>query len=192
MNVIKQIADDFFDKTLIKQTDHEYFLILVKQSMESYDNVLFKEIFLERIIIRLKLNFDSHLVFCTERENGSCRFIKFYETVLFFLSHQLLKLEKSLPKKDINSSERKQTYRKVRDILQSSKLVELNNKHNHSVLLQETKELKEFYYLDKKHWRQLLIGKIVELYGIKTINKTTNNELMKVTDEIYAVFISKN
>jgi len=185
INLIKRHADDYFNRVIFDVTDCEKFISYVKRNATRYDRTLDKRVFIERIAFQLKIKYDRHLLFCKLHETCACRFVKFFEAVLFYLQYELRKLENVLSRSESKSLEKQGLNSTLKVIVDRINSTEIGNKLDYQGFMREMEELKSYYYLNKKIWTQLLVGKLTDMLGQKIVNKSICKEILSAVDNIY-------
>ena len=185
INLIKRHADDYFNRVIFDVTDCEKFISYVKRNATRYDRTLDKIVFVERIAFQLKVKYDRHLLLCTLHETCSCRFVSFFESVLFYLQYELRKLENILSQAESKVFERSTINSTLKAIVDRINATEIGNKLDYHLFMIEMDELKNYYYLNKKIWHQLLVGKLTDMLGQKIVNESLCKEILIAVDSIY-------
>ncbi|MBU1579410.1 MAG: hypothetical protein KJ578_04585 [Bacteroidetes bacterium] len=159
MNIIQKQAADFYQMNMREgRTKHQAFIDVVKSELYNYRKQAHKMEFLQWILSKLKMDFDSHYEECENKEN--CQINETYENSLFFLQIELEEIEASLSENDFTSLAKTEMDLKLNEILDQMKTVQLGQQITYDDIKSEIEELKDFYFLNKKNWKQLLLGKL--------------------------------
>jgi hypothetical protein len=113
---------------------------------------------------------------CTDKEN--CPANKTYENSLFFLQIELDELEVSLSDQDFSTLEKTQMDKKLEEILDEIKLLRLGQEITFDGLSEELDELKALYFLDKKTWKQLLLGKLTDFTAAGMVSERISKPIL--------------
>ncbi len=184
MNLIKKHADDYFNRVINDVSDSERFISYVRRNAIRYVKSADKIVFFERMALQIKIRYDRHLLHCSLYDMCSCRFATFYEGVLFVLQEELNKLENSLLPTDFKSFERENINISLKKIVNKINDLELGNVLDYGVFVKEIEELKDYYYLNKKIWNQLLIGKLTEMLGRKMVSVALCKEIITLVNDV--------
>ncbi len=57
-------------------------------------------------------------------------------------------------------------------------------------LMEEIEQLKNYYFLSKKTWMQLLVGKVTEMVAGGIISETISKELINGVNEAYPLLLN--
>jgi len=178
MNLIKRQADDYFNRESTELISADLFLNDVKNYVLRYDDPSARIVFIERIIFLLRNKYDRHLLHCSLHESGSCRFVKFSESVLLYLQYELRKLENVLSSADFKLYERNDFNLTLKNIVDGMNIIGIDNLFDYRTFRKEIEEMNEFYFLNKKIWHQLLLGKLVEMAGNNVIEASVYSEII--------------
>lgn len=159
MNIIQKQAAEFYRLNMRESlTKHPEFVDEVKSELFNYRKTAHKVEFLQWIISKLKMDFDRHYEICENKEN--CQINETYENSLFFLQNELEEIEASLSENDFTSLAKTEMNEKLDEIIDHLKLLSLGQEITFDGLSEQLEEFKALYYLDKKTWKQLLLGKL--------------------------------
>jgi hypothetical protein len=184
MNIIQRQADDFFRKNEFNHS-YECFIDVVSKKVLVHKKEIYKIIFLERLFILSKIKYDRHLKYCSASINNSCRFAFYFESVLFFLQNEIDIYEKSLNNKYLKKSERISINIKLNKFIDTFDENTFHSNINYQIFKHEINEMRHYYYLNKKNWRTLFIGKITELQSKGIISSENSETLIAEIDSVY-------
>ena len=99
--------------------------------------------------------------------------------------YEYLVKEKGLSKErnspsEFTESDKKQMNSKLDEILEKLEKVSLENETIWTDMKADFEELKNMYYLDKKNWRQLLVGKLTEWSLAGVISETFSKQIVEI------------
>lgn len=149
----------------------------------NYKKNIYSIVFLERLKVLVKDNQDRHIQFCDSTEHNECRFSKFYKVVLFYLQNELDYQEKDLPFSYFKKSERRLLDHDIEEMVNLLPVLKQVNKGNYMKLKLELNEMKSYYFLDKKNWKQLFLGKVMVLQNTHVISPEQSATLIEKIEQ---------
>lgn len=187
MNLIQNQAQEFVTYNLPEIGDYREFIDLVRARLYDYRRIAYKNEFLDFVILGTKQEYDNHVEGCKDQ---NCKSRLFYENVLFFLQEESEELRSKLTPADFTSIERVAISEKLEQIINNQNLIKLGQELTYDDFKSEFDELKDYYFLNKKNWTQLFLGKLTEMVasgiisetvckGIVEMIKTNYNDLIK-------------
>lgn len=190
MNLIQKQAADFYESSEYSDGFGHYkpFVNEAKTAIHDYHKVAHKIEFIDEIIIILKRNFDSHMLVCQSPK--TCPTNKFYENTLFFLEEKIEELEQQLPVSDFNRIQKQQVLVALDALVADLNNLKTGQQITYDDLMQEFKDLRDFLYLDKANFTQLLLGKITEMAAGGIVSETVSKSLLDVVREHYPTLIN--
>lgn len=185
MNIIEKQAQDYFTHALDSAKSYEEFCYKIIRCADKYYEGVYKIIYLEHILLLLKKQYDRHDLFCSMANLQKCRFKNLYENSLFYLTEHIKKLKQYLRKSELRELD---IYNRLK--FQDSEIIDIIRKNfivevNLVILKQEIEKLRELYFLDKKTWRCLLVGKIFHLIHSDNITSQKINGIIQISEIIY-------
>lgn len=179
MNIIQKQAAEFYQLNMREsRTKHPEFVNEVKTALIDYHRPSHKLEFLEWILSKLKIDYDKHFENCTNREN--CVTNDTYENAIFFLQIEKEQIEESLNPQDFSGIEKTEMDRKLNEILDRIKQLQLGQEVIFDDFQSSFDELKELYYLNKKTWGQLLLGKLTDFIASGLVAEGINAPLLEL------------
>jgi hypothetical protein len=186
MNLIQQQTEDFFKWHFDEHGRHEDFIQKVRTQMYEYRKDAHKLEFIDHIIILIKVDYDKHLTVCNySREKGKCPTNKNYENTLFFVQNERDEILENLTTEDFKPQERAEINESLQKIIADLEKIKLGQEITYDDLIEELKDLKEFYYLNKKHWSQMLIGRLTEMVASGVISETISKDIVETVAKHY-------
>jgi hypothetical protein len=173
MNLIQRQADDFLMFKHDEYGNSKEFVSDVKSELWEYNKTPHKVEFIERIILKLKIGFDKHLETCSK----DCGVKKYYENTLFFLQEELELHEEDLEEKEFLRPEKDNLNETLEKILQDLNSLKFGQEITYNDFASEFEELKDMYFLDKKNWSQLFMGKLTEMIASGVVSETMSKEI---------------
>ncbi len=186
MNLIQQQADDFYSSKYSEGEDHKEFIQELRWELDEYNKASHRLEFIDRIQTLLKKNYDNHLQTCNyPNDRLECRFNKSYENSLFFVQNEKENLIQELDTNDFLPQQRESINESLEQILKDLRTIKLGQEVTYDDLLEEMNELKEYYYLSKKPWTQLVIGKLSGMVAGGIISETVSKQIVDTVIENY-------
>ncbi len=147
-----------------------------KSELYDIDDDLDKVTFLNVILGANKLEYDKHLLVCTNK--NSCPENHDHETITYYLTQELKRII-PITGDQFSSEEAVQAESKLDDILKEVKsMKEVGNEHFQKIQ-SELNELRDLYILGKKKWYQLLIGKSADMVLSGIVSETVAKKIVE-------------
>ena len=188
MNIIQRQADDFTLYKLKLSGKYGDFINEVRSELFEYRKTTHKIEFIERIIQNVKIKYDKHLLVCTNKKN--CPENEYYENILFFLQEELEELEEELSPIEFTKIEKNSVNETLQKIISDINLLKLGQEITYDDFKEDFEELKDMYYLNKKTWLQLFIGKLSNRVASGIISESLSKELLEIISLNYNDLIS--
>ena len=128
------------------------------------------------------MGFDKHIPVCTTEAPKVCGINRFYEDSLFFMQQEIEELIGELDGSDFQEDEKLQYSGSMELIVEDLKLLKLGQEVIYDDLLSELNELKEYYFLEKSSWKQLMLGKLTEMIAGGVISETVSKEIVNLVN----------
>ena len=192
MNLIQKQAEHFYQIHVNDSGDYKDFIQELRSQLFEYHKGSHKIEFIDRIIILLKKDYDIHLVDCEYRDKNrlDCRFNTYYENTLFFIQNEKDETLSVLEPSEFSISERNLNNESLDKIIDDLRKIQVGQELTYNDLYDELQELKEYYFLSKKHWSQLLIGRISEMVAGGVISETVSKEIVDTVLKNYPGLIN--
>lgn len=188
MNIVQNQAKEFLEYSLFEGYSYKTFIDKVRGHIYDYRKVSHKIIFIETLLITLKVEYDNHYKVCTDK--NECSQNKFYENVLFFLQEDLEDLEEKINPEDFTSIEKKSINENLEKILTELNQIKLGQALTYDDLSKEFEDLKDLYFLNKKHWSQIFTGKLTEMVASGVISEAYSKKIIDLISENYDKLLS--
>jgi len=190
MNLIQEQAIEFYDWKFDEHGIYKEFISEVRTQLFEYRKNAHKLEFLDYLMTLLKQGFDNHLLVCQHKnEKNVCGVNKNYENSLFFIQNERDEIIENLPKTEFNHQERSEINDSLQKILEDLNKIKIGQEFTYDDIVQELNELKEFYFLNKKHWSQMLIGRLSEMVAGGVISETISKEIVETVMKNYSGII---
>lgn len=165
----KRFTDNYFMGGV---SNYKEILEGAKQTINAIDNPLDKIKFLNIILERNNTDYEIHKPVCGDPENCNKNFA--YESIGYDLKQELYRLGIRINDDAFSKEEKKQSDTKLDDILNSLD----NLKAGQQVIFEELSELRDLYFLGKKKWYQLLLGKSTDMIAAGIISETVSKQII--------------
>lgn len=187
MNIIEKQAKDYFTHALASAKSYEEFCYKITRCSEKYYEGVNKIIFLDHVLLLLKQQYDRHDKYCSINNNTQCRFKNLYENSLFILTEYAKKTKQYLRKSELRDLDMYNRLKfqdsEVMDIIRNNFIIEVNL----VTLREEIEKLRELYFLDRKTWTYLLVGKIFHLIHTENMSSKKVDSIIQISDIIYKI-----
>lgn len=187
MLIVKKQANEFLCR-FHHSSNLSYFSFIneLQRVISVYKNTAYKLQFYEELIRVYNERYQRHKLHCTAQSTASCRFIKYYESTLFFLDEEIKYLLKKNTKNRISLKEKK----KLVQLIDSLTNHIYNNSHySNSIkddLIQELNSLKELQLPNLSSYKQLVYGKLFGFLYEYNINKIELDLIKAKTDDLFS------
>lgn len=186
MNIIQLQADDFYKLKFRDKVSYKDFIQELRNELNEYNKENHRLEFVDRILTLLKVGYDKHLEKCQfPNDKLKCIINKNYENILFFVQNEKTNLIENLDKSNFTIEDRNTINESLKKILEDINLIKMGQEITYDDLSQEFEELKEYYFLSKKSWTQLLIGRISEMVASGIISETISKEIVSTVVRNY-------
>jgi hypothetical protein len=145
---------------------------------------------MERLIYLYKDSYDKHLLICNATDKAECPSNRFHEDILFFLQEQLEDLETNLDVDEFSPTEKKVANDNLEKILYEINLLKLGQEIKYDDFKNEFEELKDYYFLNKKNWTEMFIGKLTQMVASGIIGETVSKEIVNFIKDNYSRFLT--
>lgn len=175
MSIFNHSMEYYYRRFSRKPCDHGYFIKKTKEVISNYTRSSQKVFFLENLLVLVDGKLERHLVFCSSKD---CRFVNYYKTIIFYIKNEIDYYEGVLPKAHLSKEERYNINQEINAMMKSLLDLKEKNINKYSYFIYEIKEMKNYFYLEKKIWKQLFVGKIYDLENNDIINLTHRKILL--------------
>jgi hypothetical protein len=186
MNIIQQQAAYFYKYEFDEDKSYEDFIQSVRLQLHEYRKEPHKLEFVDHLMTLLKKDYDKHLTTCSyPKEKGTCPTNFKYENCLFFIQNERDEIIENLQGIEFTMPERNDINESLQKIIADLELIKMGQELTYDDLVDELNELKEFYFLNKKNWSQMLIGKLLEMVASGVISEATSKAIVATISENY-------
>lgn len=183
MNLINQHAQEFLHYNELD--GHEKFISSVRSKLYDYKRVSYKLEFLQCLLTLVKHDYDEHIKICTWDGKGKCPENYELESTMFFLNEEILELNGEIDDSDFSLNQKENLSTAINELLASLNRVEIGLQITYDDLYTEIIQLKEYFYLTKKTWMELFIGKITEMVAAGVVSETISKLIVENIDKSY-------
>lgn len=190
MNIIQKQASDFYQGNAYayRASDYKPFVDKVKLLLYDYRKISHKIEFVDTIMNQMKQEYDEHIPVC--KNPTDCGKNKFYENALFFLQEEVEDLEQQLPATEFSRIQKQETSAALDALVADLNSLKAGQQITYDDLMQEFKDLRDFLYLDKDNFTQLILGKITEMAAGGIVTETVSKSLLDVVREHYPTLLN--
>jgi len=196
MNIIENQADEFCKHFLPSNPgshpfgSYQAFIDRVRNSILQYYKPNYKLEFVARVNRNTKKIADAHDEICPHKKTGhKCSSDEFYQNALFFLQQEIDYLRDTISPSDFSESEKKSIDTTLEKVLSDLNDIKLGQELTYKDVIDEIYEIRDLYYLNKKNWTQLLIGKLTELVAGGILSETLSKQIIEEVQKNYKSFI---
>lgn len=190
MKIIHTQADKFYPSMI--EASHfrnnvEASIDEVRGKLGYYYKDTHKLIFLNRLRDNSKVEYEKHLPICkvTKGEADRCSINEFYEALIFFLTEEMYSINETLPETEFSLEEREDLAKIELTVIDHLKHLQLGQEIIYEDLKEEIKDLKNFLFLNKKNWTQLLMGKLTDMVAGGVIEEGTSKQILDFATDQY-------
>jgi|TARA_B110000967_G_C18620187_1_gene428443 hypothetical protein len=191
MNLIQKQAEDYHMYNFSEGENHKVFIQGVRTELYEYRKDSHKLEFINTLLKLLKLGYDEHLESCQyKKDRLKCGINTNYENILFFIQNEKDEIIEGLDSSEFSIPERNINNESLTRIVDDLNKIKLGQELTYNDLYDELQELKEYYFLNKKHWTQLFIGRISEMVAGGVISETVSKEIVSTVLKNYQGLIN--
>lgn len=174
MNIIENIATRISELNMRKPRPHLEVLEIVKSRINDIDNKNDKIKFLSICLKNTTSFYEQHLLQCTNPE--VCERNYHYDAIIYYLQQELQRLGIILNEDIFTDKEIELSHNRIDELQNQLSKLEIGQE----VVFDNIEELKDLYYLGKKKWYQLLLGKLHEMTLSGIISETLSKGFIEL------------
>lgn len=173
MDYINKLADKF-NKLHISGRISKSDEIIEKAKTETneIDDVYDKITFLRIVLEENEKEFQKHLPDCNEKNSCVINFAR--ESISYYLNQELNRLGVKTKEDPFTLDEKEITETQLNNIINDIQTL----KDGQKIIFDELIEMKELYFMGKKKWHQLLLGKLGEMVLSGLISDAVSKNIM--------------
>ena len=180
MNIIEDIAKDFLVENYTGSENKNYFLSELKKELARHRKETDKIMFLSEIKNLIQEEYDEHYESCNEREE--CDILKWHLKAILYVNNILEDYSISSNEEDIfTNSEKKEYSKKLDKILDEIEVLKKGHEIIYDGISEEIEALKNQFYLGKKSWKQIIVGKAIEMAIGGVVSETISKDLINMS-----------
>lgn len=115
--------------------------------------------------------------------------MKDLKILFFFAQNERDEILEDLDPESFNFIQRESVTKQLEIILKSLNKIELGQQISYDDLTKEFDEMKEHFYLAKKPWSEMFVGKLSEMVASGIISETISKDLISLVRESYSELI---
>jgi len=189
MNIIQKQAEAFITRRLRRRGNkHQEFLSLVRTELHEYKKDVYKLEFLEHVQLLVKQRYEEHLPNCTKGD--SCLINIFFENALFFLQEEVDEMESRISPTNFTRNEKSSLLVTMQKIIDDVNQLKLGQQLTYDDFSEEFTELKDLFFINKKNWQQLFLGKISSMVASGVVSQTVAKEIVGILQSNYSNLIN--
>ncbi len=180
MNIIEEIAQDFLEENYAGSENKNFFLSGLNTELSRQRKDADKIIFLTAVRNLIQKMYDDHLESCKEPED--CDILKWHLKAIFYVNNHLEDYSISGNTENLFSKSEKDNYsQKLDKIIQEIEILKKGHEVIYDGISEEIEELKNLFYLGKKNWKQIIVGKAIEMVAGGVVSETISKELINLS-----------
>jgi hypothetical protein len=190
MDIIKETAKRFGENYLRGGfTKYQDFLDSATKNLSNIDSPTDKIKFVNKLLEINEFEYGKHKPVCTDPTGCPQNYA--HETVTYYLNQELCRLGVILNDDPFTSEEKVNAESKLDQILRDLNEVKIGQHIIYEDLTKEINELRELYFLGKKKWYQLLIGKSVDMVASGVVSETISKQLIETFKKSFPTMIEE-
>jgi hypothetical protein len=178
MTIIEKFARESIENNIeYSLDDYKDSFNKIKGKTYDFDDTLDKIKFLNLHIDAVNKIYNEHLPKCNNPEE--CDTYSQCESLLYYLRQEVGKYGVNVNEDTFTIEEKEKAEVKLDKILKEIEELKLGHQIIYDDLTNEISELKELYFLGKKKWNQMLIGKIVDMTVSGLVSETLSKQIIE-------------
>ncbi len=190
MSLIVKQVESFYRSNFNNDNSYKLFISELRSHLYDYRKDSHKLEFLTSLIVIIKNDYDKHDIECDYNPKANCPTNIYFEDTLFFVQNEIDELLENMPTTEFNNIERVNINQSLEKILSDLDKVKMGQELTYNDFENEFKELKELYFLNKKTWSQLLIGKLSEMVAGGIIGESVSKDIVETVSKNFDGLIS--
>ncbi|MEX2484159.1 MAG: hypothetical protein WED10_06360 [Brumimicrobium sp.] len=187
MNIVKEQAKDFIESTEVPYSNYRLYMSRVKEWLFEYNKSSSQAEFLSSLISHFKKEMDE---VASNYKNPDERIdIQQYQHLIFRLNDELEEVKENVPQGTFFEEDKQLVNEKIEEILREMQTLKNGQEIIYEDLSKELNEMKEYFFLNKKTWSQLFIGKLSTMISSGVISQTASTKIVELIQEDYSNLI---
>jgi hypothetical protein len=158
-------------------TKYQEFIDAAKNELGDIDSPGDKIKFINTLLDSNNSEYSKHLPECTNPTGCPQNYA--YEKVAYYLTRELNRLGVKLDDDTFTQDEKNQAESKLDQILKDLNEVKLGQQIIYEDLTKEINELRDLYFLGKKKWYQLFLGKSIDMIASGIVSETISKQIIE-------------
>lgn len=183
MDIITRLAQEFAEFQLHSVKDPDDVVNKTRLKLNDLDDPLDQAKFINVLIEKNRYLYETHLKTCTDKIK--CPINYGHEVIAFFLNQELKRIGVKVNTDTFSNSEQEICNEKIDSIFEEIQTLKDGQQIIYEDLLRELNELKNLYFLGKRQWHQIWLGKVFDMTisGIigETVSKYIINEIKNIS-----------
>lgn len=180
MSIIEDIVKDFIEENYVSTDNMNYFLTAITTELSRHRKDIDKINFLSNSRNLIQKMYDDHYISCQNKEN--CDDLKWHKKSIHYINNMLEDYSIPRDKKDRFSDDEQNDYsNKLDKIIEEIETLKKGQEIIYDGISEEIEELKNLYFLGKKNWKQILVGKAIEMMAGGVVSDTISKELVDLS-----------
>ncbi|MBK8483012.1 MAG: hypothetical protein IPL31_01290 [Saprospiraceae bacterium] len=176
MDIILEKAKRFATDNFLNVSQYEQMLKTVKEILNDIDSKFDKIRFLNFLLEKSNEKYEEHKPLC--EKPLTCIQNYGYENIAYYLIQELNKLGVNFDEDTFTAEDQQTVENKFEQIYKDLHEIKLGQQITYDDLKNELNELQDLYFLGKKKWYQLFIGKSAELVAREIISETISKQII--------------
>lgn len=181
MNIIQEQVNHFIENTEVPIHNYRLYLSRVKDWLYEYSSEEKQYHLLTEMIFYFRRERDEEEKELKHPERSLE--LKQYDHLLFRLEDEAQGIKKYLSEDSFFENDKNETSAKLDEILERMQKLENGQEIIYEDLSKELNEMKDYYYLNKKTWSQLFIGKLTTMISSGIVSETVSKEIVRIIEE---------
>jgi hypothetical protein len=178
MDFIQKKARDFVDIYFMGSVSpHKEVIDAIRSELNDLRGDGDKIKYLNSILARNNKDYAAHKLKCTNPEN--CPDNYSYENIAYFITNELSDFGVRIDNDTFSREEKDNADLNLDKILNDLRDLKLGQQVIYEDLTKELNDLRELYYLGKKRWFQLFLGKSIDMAASGVVSETISKQIIE-------------
>lgn len=177
MDIVIEMTNKFIEENFDDRVPHHKSLLgSVEELLDSIDSQQDQIKILNLLLDKTNFYFEEHQKAC--KNPGECEQPYHHGMTVYFLTQKLNRLGVHFDEDTFTQNEKQQSESKLDKILKDLSEIKLGQEIIYEDLIEEINRLRELYFLGKKNWHQLLVGKCVDMVAGGVVSETVSKQII--------------
>ncbi len=181
MNIIQEQVKHFIRNNEVPIHNYRLYLKRVKDWLYEYNSEQKQYHLLSEMIRFFRLERDGKEKLTRNPETSPE--LQHYDHLLFRLEDEAQGIKSMIPADSFFEADKQETNAKLDEILERMQQLENGQEIIYDDLSKELNEMKEYYFLNKKTWSQLFIGKLTTMISSGIVTETVSKQIVRIIEE---------